>query len=219
MEGDQSMNQLAKALLDIEAVTLAPNRPYTWASGLRSPIYCDNRLTLSSPAVRTLIADLLAERIKPLQVDVIAGTATAGIPHAALVAERLGLPMVYVRGSAKAHGKGNQIEGRIQAGQRVVVIEDLLSTGMSSIEATQAVEAAGATVVRIQAIFSYGMTRLMENLEAARVQADALLTFSELLETAVATTYISREEQDRLQDWAVDPVKWSEAFMAATEKN
>ncbi|WP_026832579.1 MULTISPECIES: orotate phosphoribosyltransferase [Exiguobacterium] len=213
------MNQLAKALLDIEAVTLAPNRPYTWASGLRSPIYCDNRLTLSSPAVRTLIADLLAERIKPLQVDVIAGTATAGIPHAALVAERLGLPMVYVRGSAKAHGKGNQIEGRIQAGQRVVVIEDLLSTGMSSIEATQAVEAAGATVVRIQAIFSYGMTRLMENLEAARVQADALLTFSELLETAVATTYISREEQDRLQDWAVDPVKWSEAFMAATEKN
>ncbi len=213
------MNQLAKALLDIEAVTLAPNRPYTWASGLRSPIYCDNRLTLSSPAVRTLIADLLAERIKPLQVDVIAGTATAGIPHAALVAERLGLPMVYVRGSAKAHGKGNQIEGRIQAGQRVVVIEDLLSTGMSSIEATQAVEAAGATVVRIQAIFSYGMTRLMENLEAARVQADALLTFSELLETAVATMYISREEQDRLQDWAVDPVKWSEAFMAATEKN
>lgn len=213
------MNQLAKALLDIEAVTLAPNRPYTWASGLRSPIYCDNRLTLSSPAVRTLIADLLAERIKPLQVDVIAGTATAGIPHAALVAERLGLPMVYVRGSAKAHGKGNQIEGRIQAGQRVVVIEDLLSTGMSSIEATQAVEAAGATVVRIQAIFSYGMTRLMENLEAARVQAEALLTFSELLETAVATTYISREEQDRLQDWAVDPVKWSEAFMAATEKN
>ena len=213
------MNQLAKALLDIEAVTLAPNTPYTWASGLRSPIYCDNRLTLSSPAVRTLIADLLAERIKPLQVDVIAGTATAGIPHAALVAERLGLPMVYVRGSAKAHGKGNQIEGRIQAGQRVVVIEDLLSTGMSSIEATQAVEAAGATVVRIQAIFSYGMTRLMENLEAARVQADALLTFSELLETAVATTYISREEQDRLQDWAVDPVKWSEAFMAATEKN
>lgn len=213
------MNQLAKALLDIEAVTLAPNRPYTWASGLRSPIYCDNRLTLSSPAVRTLIADLLAERIKPLQVDVIAGTATAGIPHAALVAERLGLPMVYVRGSAKAHGKGNQIEGRIQAGQRVVVIEDLLSTGMSSIEAAQAVEAAGATVVRIQAIFSYGMTRLMENLEAARVQADALLTFSELLETAVATTYISREEQDRLQDWAVDPVKWSEAFMAATEKN
>jgi orotate phosphoribosyltransferase len=219
MEGDQSMNQLAKALLDIEAVTLAPNRPYTWASGLRSPIYCDNRLTLSSPAVRTLIADLLAERIKPLQVDVIAGTATAGIPHAALVAERLGLPMVYVRGSAKAHGKGNQIEGRIQAGQRVVVIEDLLSTGMSSIEATQAVEAAGATVVRIQAIFSYGMTRLMENLEAARVQADALLTFSELLETAVATMYISREEQDRLQDWAVDPVKWSEAFMAATDKN
>ena len=219
MEGDQSMNQLAKALLDIEAVTLAPNRPYTWASGLRSPIYCDNRLTLSSPAVRTLIADLLAERIKPLQVDVIAGTATAGIPHAALVAERLGLPMVYVRGSAKAHGKGNQIEGRIQAGQRVVVIEDLLSTGMSSIEATQAVEAAGATVVRIQAIFSYGMTRLIENLEAARVQADALLTFSELLETAVATMYISREEQDRLQDWAVDPVKWSEAFMAATEKN
>ncbi|MCT4779073.1 MULTISPECIES: orotate phosphoribosyltransferase [Exiguobacterium] len=213
------MNQLAKALLDIEAVTLAPNTPYTWASGLRSPIYCDNRLTLSSPDVRTLIADLLAERIKPLHVDVIAGTATAGIPHAALVAERLGLPMIYVRGSAKAHGKGNQIEGRIEAGQRVVVIEDLLSTGMSSIEATQAVKAAGATVVRIQAIFSYGMTRLMKNLEDAQVNADALLTFSELLETAVETSYISREEQERLQDWAIDPVKWSEAFMVAAKQN
>ncbi|AFS70898.1 orotate phosphoribosyltransferase [Exiguobacterium antarcticum] len=213
------MNQLAKALLDIEAVTLAPNTPYTWASGLRSPIYCDNRLTLSSPDVRTLIADLLAERIKPLRVDVIAGTATAGIPHAALVAERLGLPMIYVRGSAKAHGKGNQIEGRIEAGQRVVVIEDLLSTGMSSIEATQAVKAAGATVVRIQAIFSYGMTRLMKNLEDAQVNADALLTFSELLETAVETSYISREEQERLQDWAIDPVKWSEAFMVAAKQN
>ena len=213
------MNQLAKALLEIEAVTLAPATPYTWASGLRSPIYCDNRLTLSNPTVRTMIADQLAERIRPLNVDVIAGTATAGIPHAALVAERLGLPMVYIRGSAKGHGKGNQIEGRLQAGQRVVVVEDLLSTGMSSIEATQAVEAAGASVIRIQAIFSYGMTRLKENLTAAGVEADALLTFTELLETAVETAYISKEEQEGLQTWSIDPVKWSESFLIGTKQN
>ncbi|ACB61391.1 orotate phosphoribosyltransferase [Exiguobacterium sp. PvP048] len=213
------MNQLAQALLEIEAVTLAPTAPYTWASGLRSPIYCDNRLTLSSPAVRTLIADKLAERIRPLNADVIAGTATAGIPHAALVAERLGLPMVYIRGSAKGHGKGNQIEGRLQAGQRVIVVEDLLSTGMSSIEATQAVEAAGASVIRIQAIFSYGMTRLKENLTAAGVEADALLTFTELLETAVETAYISKEEQEGLQTWSIDPVKWSESFLIGTKQN
>ncbi|MGN7852607.1 MULTISPECIES: orotate phosphoribosyltransferase [unclassified Exiguobacterium] len=208
------VNPIASALLRIEAVTLSPNDPYTWASGLRSPIYCDNRLTLSYPEVRSLIADALAEKVKRLAVDVIAGTATAGIPHAAFVAERLGLPMVYVRSGNKKHGKGNQIEGVIQPGQRVVVIEDLLSTGMSAIEAAEALQAKGADVVRIQAIFSYGMERLSNNLRDAKIESDALLTFEALLETAQQQGDITIEEQKQLADWSKDPVAWSERFTA-----
>ncbi|QZY85778.1 orotate phosphoribosyltransferase [Exiguobacterium acetylicum] len=208
------VNPIASALLRIEAVTLSPNDPYTWASGLRSPIYCDNRLTLSYPAVRSLIANALAEKVKGLAVDVIAGTATAGIPHAALVAERLGLPMVYVRSGNKKHGKGNQIEGVIRPGQRVVVIEDLLSTGMSAIEAAEALQAKGADVIRIQAIFSYGMERLSNNLRDAKIEADALLTFEALLETAQQQGDITIEEQKQLADWSKDPVAWSERFTA-----
>jgi len=208
------VNPIASALLRIEAVTLSPNDPYTWASGLRSPIYCDNRLTLSYPEVRSLIADALAEKLKGLAVDVIAGTATAGIPHAAFVAERLGLPMVYVRSGNKKHGKGNQIEGVIQPGQRVVVIEDLLSTGMSAIEAAEALQAKGADVIRIQAIFSYGMERLSNNLRDAKIEADALLTFEALLETAQKKGDITIEEQKQLSDWSKDPVAWSERFTA-----
>jgi len=208
------VNPIASALLRIEAVTLSPNDPYTWASGLRSPIYCDNRLTLSYPEVRSLIADALAEKVKRLAVDVIAGTATAGIPHAAFVAERLGLPMVYVRSGNKKHGKGNQIEGVIQSGQRVVVIEDLLSTGMSAIEAAEALQAKGADVVRIQAIFSYGMERLSNNLRDAKIESDALLTFEALLETAQQQGDITIEEQKQLADWSKDPVAWSERFTA-----
>jgi len=215
MEGAILMvNPIASALLRIEAVTLSPNDPYTWASGLRSPIYCDNRLTLSYPEVRSLIADALAEKVKRLAVDVIAGTATAGIPHAAFVAERLGLPMVYVRSGNKKHGKGNQIEGVIQPGQRVVVIEDLLSTGMSAIEAAEALQAKGADVVRIQAIFSYGMERLSNNLRDAKIESDALLTFEALLETAQQQGDITIEEQKQLADWSKDPVAWSERFTA-----
>ncbi|OAI89368.1 orotate phosphoribosyltransferase [Exiguobacterium sp. KKBO11] len=208
------VNPIASALLRIEAVTLSPNDPYTWASGLRSPIYCDNRLTLSYPEVRSLIADALAEKVKGLAVDVIAGTATAGIPHAAFVAERLGLPMVYVRSGNKKHGKGNQIEGVIQPGQRVVVIEDLLSTGMSAIEAAEALQAKGANVIRIQAIFSYGMERLSNNLRDAKIEADSLLTFEALLETAQQQGDITIEEQKQLADWSKDPVAWSERFTA-----
>ncbi|MER2123729.1 MAG: orotate phosphoribosyltransferase [Exiguobacterium indicum] len=208
------VNPIASALLRIEAVTLSPNDPYTWASGLRSPIYCDNRLTLSYPEVRSLIANALAEKVKGLAVDVIAGTATAGIPHAAFVAERLGLPMVYVRSGNKKHGKGNQIEGVIQPGQRVVVIEDLLSTGMSAIEAAEALQAKGADVIRIQAIFSYGMERLSNNLRDAKIEADALLTFEALLETAQHQGDITIEEQKQLADWSKDPVAWSERFTA-----
>ncbi|WP_114571140.1 orotate phosphoribosyltransferase [Exiguobacterium flavidum] len=207
------MKTLAKQLLEIGAVSLSPNEPYTWASGLRSPIYCDNRLTLSYPEVRGMIADRLAERIRLLEADIVAGTATAGIPHAAFVAERLGLPMVYVRGSAKKHGKGNQIEGRIKPGDKVVVIEDLLSTGNSALDAVSALRGAGAVVVSIEAIFSYGMTRLFENLKEAEVGANALLTFDELIAEALAEGDLTDEQHHSLAEWADDPAAWSERFL------
>lgn len=205
------MKSIAKALLDIEAVTLSPSEPYTWSSGLRSPIYCDNRLTLSFPAVRQQIIDGLVEAVSALNVDVIAGTATAGIPHATLLADRLGLPLVYVRSSAKGHGKGNQIEGTFAEGANVLVIEDLLSTGGSSIDAAKAIEQAGGNVVRIQAIFSYGLEKLVHNLETAGYEAHALTTFAELIEVAEAEGAITTEEQQSLAEWQQNPVAWSEA--------
>jgi orotate phosphoribosyltransferase len=209
------MRQIAEALLQIEAVTLSPENPYTWSSGMKSPIYCDNRLTLSYPDVRNLIIDALVEVIRPLDVDVIAGTATAGIPHATLVADRLGLPLVYVRSSAKGHGKGNQIEGRFEPGARVVVIEDLLSTGSSSIEAAKAIEEAGGEVVKIQAIFSYSLSRLAINLLDSGFTAHALITLSDLLDVAVKKRIISKEDYASLRDWRNDPTGWSERVLSS----
>ena len=203
------MRQIAEALLQIEAVTLSPENPYTWSSGMKSPIYCDNRLTLSYPDVRNLIIDALVEAIRPLNADVIAGTATAGIPHATLVADRLGLPLVYVRSSAKGHGKGNQIEGRFEPGARVVVIEDLLSTGSSSIEAAKAIQKAGGEVIKIQAIFSYSLSRLHINLLDSGFTAHALITLLDVLEVAVKKRIISKEEAATLRDWRNDPTDWS----------
>lgn len=204
------MKQIAEALLQIEAVTLSPTEPYTWSSGLKSPIYCDNRLTLSFPKVRQVIVDGLVKSVNPTEVDVIAGTATAGIPHGALLADRLGLPFIYVRSSAKGHGKGNQIEGRFEAGARVLVIEDLLSTGMSSIDAAQAIREAGGHVTGIQAIFSYGLPVLEKNLANANLSATSLTTFSELIEVAESTGVLNRSELDSLRDWQEDPRAWSD---------
>ncbi|WP_214687915.1 orotate phosphoribosyltransferase [Exiguobacterium sp. s163] len=204
------MKQIAEALLQIEAVTLSPTEPYTWSSGLKSPIYCDNRLTLSFPNVRQIIVDGLVKSVNPTEVDVIAGTATAGIPHGALLADRLGLPFIYVRSSAKGHGKGNQIEGRLEAGARVLVIEDLLSTGMSSIDAAQAIREAGGDVIGIQAIFSYGLPVLQKNLADADLTATSLTTFSELIEVAESTGVLNRSELDSLRDWQEDPRAWSD---------
>ncbi|ACQ71773.1 MULTISPECIES: orotate phosphoribosyltransferase [Exiguobacterium] len=204
------MKQIAEALLQIEAVTLSPTEPYTWSSGLKSPIYCDNRLTLSFPNVRQVIVDGLVKSVNPTEVDVIAGTATAGIPHGALLADRLGLPFIYVRSSAKGHGKGNQIEGKLEAGARVLVIEDLLSTGMSSIDAAQAIREAGGEVTRIQAIFSYGLPVLEKNLADANLSATSLTTFSELIEVAENTGVLNRSELDSLRDWQEDPRAWSD---------
>ncbi|WP_074037302.1 orotate phosphoribosyltransferase [Exiguobacterium profundum] len=204
------MKQIAEALLQIEAVTLSPTEPYTWSSGLKSPIYCDNRLTLSYPKVRQVIVDGLVKSVNPTDVDVIAGTATAGIPHGALLADRLGLPFIYVRSNAKGHGKGNQIEGRLEAGARVLVIEDLLSTGMSSIDAAKAIRQAGGDVIGIQAIFSYGLPVLQKNLSDADLTATSLTTFSELIEVAESTGVLNRSELDSLRDWQEDPRAWSD---------
>lgn len=209
------MRQIAEALLQIEAVTLSPENPYTWSSGMKSPIYCDNRLTLSYPDVRNLIIDALVEAVRPLDVDVIAGTATAGIPHATLVADQLGLPLVYVRSSAKGHGKGNQIEGRFEPGARVVVIEDLLSTGASSIEAAKAIQAAGGEVVKIQAIFSYSLSRLHINLLDSGFTAHALITLLDVLDVAVKKRIISKEEVASLRDWRNNPTGWSERVLSS----
>ncbi|WP_214740020.1 MULTISPECIES: orotate phosphoribosyltransferase [unclassified Exiguobacterium] len=203
------MKQIAEALLQIEAVTLSPTEPYTWSSGLKSPIYCDNRLTLSYPEVRQVIVDGLVKSVNPTEVDVIAGTATAGIPHGALLADRLGLPFIYVRSSAKGHGKGNQIEGKLDNGARVLVIEDLLSTGMSSIDAAQAIRAAGGEVTGIQAIFSYGLPVLQKNLADADLTATSLTTFSELIEVAETTGVLTRSELESLREWQQDPRAWS----------
>lgn len=203
------MKQIAEALLQIEAVTLSPENPYTWSSGMKSPIYCDNRLTLSYPDVRNLIIDALVEAIRPLDADVIAGTATAGIPHATLVADRLGLPLVYVRSSAKGHGKGNRIEGRFEPGVRVIVIEDLLSTGSSSIEVAKAIQEAGGEVIKIQAIFSYSLSQLAINLLDSGFTAHALITLLDVLDVAVKKRIISKEEATSLRDWRNDPTGWN----------
>lgn len=209
------MRQIAEALLQIEAITLSPDNPYTWSSGLKSPIYCDNRLTLSYPDVRNLIVDALVEVIRPLDADVIAGTATAGIPHATLVADRLGLPLVYVRSSAKGHGKGNQIEGRFEPGARVVVIEDLFSTGSSSIAAAKAIQKAGGEVIKIQAIFSYGLDRFLINLLDSEFTAHALITLLDVLDVAVKKRIISKEEVASLREWRNDPTGWSERVLSS----
>ncbi|WP_371017453.1 orotate phosphoribosyltransferase [Pseudalkalibacillus sp. JSM 102089] len=208
------MKSIAKALLEIEAVSLQPNNPFTWSSGLLSPIYCDNRLTLSYPKVRKEIARGLATMVKEKYPDaeVIAGTATAGIPHAAWVSDVLDLPMVYVRGSAKVHGKGNVIEGKVDDGQKVVVIEDLVSTGGSAIDAVKQLQSAGANVLGVAAIFTYGMKKGAEQFAAERIAWDTLTNFDELLTSAVETGMIEEREVQSLLHWRDNPssTEWLE---------
>ncbi|MBO1102805.1 orotate phosphoribosyltransferase [Enterococcus hirae] len=201
---------IAKDLLAIEAVFLSPNEPFTWASGLKSPIYCDNRITMSYPKVRKAIAQGLAEKIKQAfpDVEVIAGTATAGIPHAAWVAEILDLPMVYIRSKAKDHGKGNQIEGRIFEGQKMVVIEDLISTGQSVLEATEAAKREGANVLGVAAIFTYELPAGAENFAKAELPLFTLTNYSVLIETALAEKYIDEAELALLKEWKKNPADW-----------
>ncbi|WP_313631289.1 orotate phosphoribosyltransferase [Enterococcus devriesei] len=202
--------QIAKDLLSIEAVSLSPDEPFTWASGLKSPIYCDNRVTMSYPAVRRAIAKGLADKIKQdfPNVEVIAGTATAGIPHAAWVAELLDLPMVYIRSKPKDHGQGNQIEGRIKEGQKMVVIEDLISTGGSVLEAAQAAEKEGADVLGVAAIFTYELAKGKQNFETANIPLVTLTNYSTLIESALKENYINQEQLELLKKWRQDPENW-----------
>lgn len=202
--------QIAKDLLSIEAVSLSPDEPFTWASGLKSPIYCDNRVTMSYPEVRRAIAQGLAAKIKEEfpNVEVIAGTATAGIPHAAWVAEILDLPMVYIRSKAKDHGRGNQIEGRITEGQKMVVIEDLISTGGSVLEAAAAAKREGADVLGVAAIFTYELAKGKKNFEEANTPLVTLTNYSTLIESALQENYINQEQLELLKKWRKYPENW-----------
>ena len=205
---------IAERLLEIEAVALQPNNPFTWASGLRSPIYCDNRLTLSFPSVRKEIANGLKNLIQEnfAGVEVVAGTATAGIPHAAWVSDLLDLPMCYVRSKPKGHGKGNQIEGRVSEGQKVVVVEDLISTGGSVITAVEALREAGCEVLGVVSIFTYQLAKGEEMLAEAGVKAFSLTDFTTLAEVAAAKGYIEAADAETLAAWRVDPAQWGKQF-------
>lgn len=206
---------IAERLLEIEAVSLKPKDPFTWASGLKSPIYCDNRLTLSFPEVRREIANGLKALIleKFSGAEVVAGTATAGIPHAAWVSELLNLPMCYVRSKAKEHGKGNQIEGKAGVGQKVVVIEDLISTGGSVITAVEALREAGCEVVGVVSIFTYELEKGKELLTDAGITTYSLTDFSTLVEVAEAKGYIKEEDMASLNEWKKDPAEWGKLFL------
>lgn len=205
---------IAEKLLEINAVALRPQEPFTWTSGLRSPIYCDNRLTLSYPEVRRKIADGLQRLIKENfgEVEVVAGTATAGIPHAAWVSELMDLPMCYVRSKAKGHGKGNQIEGKVQPGQKVVVVEDLISTGGSVITAVQALREAGCDVLGVVSIFTYGLEKGKTAFAAEGIVSCSLTDFPALVEVAIDKGYIGVDDQESLLDWSKNPGEWSKRF-------
>ncbi len=191
---------IAKDLLSIQAVFFRPNEPFTWASGIKSPVYCDNRLTLTAPRVRTDVETSLAETIKKEYPDaeVLMGTSTAGIAHAAITAHLMGLPMGYVRSGAKDHGRQNQIEGKLEKGQKVVVVEDLISTGGSVIEVVNVLREAGAEVLGIVSIFTYGMQKGIKRLEEANVKNVSLTNFDVIAEIAAEENYIEKSDVARL---------------------
>ena len=199
--------QIAKELLSIGAVFLRPQQPFTWASGIKSPIYCDNRLTLSAPHVREQIEAGLAELVKKYypQCEMLMGTSTAGIAHAAITATLLDLPMGYVRGEAKSHGRTNRIEGKLEPGTKVVVVEDLISTGGSAIECVEALREAGAEVLGIVSIFTYGMKKGLERLEAAHTQNHSLCNLDVLVEVAAGEGRIAPEWKARILAFRDNP--------------
>ena len=199
--------KIASCLLEIKAVFLRPQEPFTCASGIKSPIYCDNRLTLSYPHIRNQVEQGLAENIRKHYPDceVVAGTSTAGIAHAALVADILGLPMCYVRSSAKDHGRNNQIEGKVEKGQKVVVVEDLISTGGSVIEVVNVLREVGAEVLGIASIFTYGLQKGIDRMQEAQVKNVSLSNYDALVEVAVEQDYIKAEDVKKLQAFQKNP--------------
>lgn len=206
--------EIAKALLSIKAVFLSPDKPFTWASGIKSPIYCDNRLILTAPKVRNLVEQSIADKVRELypEAEVLMGTSTAGIAHAAIAAHILGMPMGYVRGSAKDHGRNNRIEGRLEPGQKVVVIEDLISTGGSCIDVVEALREAGADVLGVISIFTYSMKKGLERLAAANVENHSLSNFDTLVDVAAEEKYIAPDDVARLRKFMANPS--DESWMA-----
>ena len=205
------MKEIAKDLLKIKAVKLSPAKPFTWASGIKSPIYCDNRLTISYPEIRKQIAQGLAAQIKAEfpDVEVIGGVATAGIPHAAWVADELGLPLIYVRSKPKDHGRGKQIEGVLPAHAKTVLIDDLLSTGGSVLRAVKAAQNEGADVIGVGAIFSYQLSVVSANFKQVGLSFTTLTNYSELLEAATEENYIAEDQLETLKKWRKAPEKWN----------
>ena len=201
----------AELLLQINAIKLNPKNPFTWASGWNAPIYCDNRLVLSFPAIRNFIREEFSKHIEKEfgKPDVIAGVATGAIGIGILVAEYMGLPFVYVRPEPKKHGRQNQIEGFLQKGQNVVVVEDLISTGSSSLQAAEALKEAGANVKGMVAIFTYGFEVAAENFKKAKIDLHALADYEHLLKLAVAKNYITEKELKTLQEWRESPSTWN----------
>lgn len=199
--------EIARGLLDIEAVFLRPEEPFTWASGIKSPVYCDNRLILTAPQIRTEVEKAIARVIREsyAEADVLMGTSTAGIAHAAITAHMLDMPMGYVRSGAKDHGRGNRIEGKLEKGQKVVVIEDLISTAGSAVEVVEALREAGAEVLGIVSIFTYGMRKGVERLKAAGVENISLTDFDTVARVAAETGYIKESDVERLMIFRDNP--------------
>jgi orotate phosphoribosyltransferase len=208
---ENNAKQKAEYILQIKAIKLQPSNPFTWASGWKSPIYCDNRKTLSFPEVRSYIRDSFAEMVKEFfpETELIAGVATGAIAHGALVADKLGLPFIYVRSGAKEHGLGNQIEGYFEAGQKVLVIEDLISTGGSSLSAVKALRDAGCDVLGMVAIFTYEFKKASDGFAAEHCVLHTLSNYSVLIDTAVKSGYIGQEEVETLKRWRIDPSTWN----------
>ncbi|MFD2968423.1 orotate phosphoribosyltransferase [Sphingobacterium bambusae] len=203
--------KIAESLLQIKAIKLQPKNPFTWASGWKSPIYCDNRITLSHPAIRTYIRQKLSQLIQEEfgTVEMISGVATAGIPQGVLVAQDLGLPFTYVRSSAKGHGRQNLIEGEVVSGQRVVVIEDLISTGKSSLQAVEALREAGCNVVGLVSIFTYGLDVAVNNFAEAKCPFFSLCNYDALIKVAVTNSYVLESDVALLEQWRRDPSNWT----------
>lgn len=205
---------LATKLLSIKAIKLSPEKPFTWASGLRSPIYCDNRISLAYPEVRNLVQEGFINMIKQknFSCDCIVGVATAGIPHGAILADKLDIPFAYVRSKAKAHGRQNQIEGKLNSNDRVVLIEDLISTGGSSLQAVQVLKDIDITVLDVFSIFSYNLIESKTNFDNANCSYSSLTNYPSLLIAAESEGYISSKEYSILKEWYLDPKAWSDQF-------